>query len=109
MMASSCDKCGYKSSEVKAGGAIPPKGKKITLKVMSVEDLTRDILKSETAQVDIPEIALELAPGTLGGKFTTLEGLLDLIKSELSSNPFIKGDRFDICVSIRRRKINYDN
>jgi len=45
IMATTCDKCGYKSNEVKAGGAIAPKGKRITLKMTDEEDLSRDILK----------------------------------------------------------------
>ncbi len=34
-----CDKCGYKNSEVKIGGDIAQKGKKIILKVEKKEDL----------------------------------------------------------------------
>jgi zinc finger protein len=44
-MSTTCDSCGYKSNEVKAGGAIAPKGKRITLKVQDKEDFSRDILK----------------------------------------------------------------
>jgi len=93
IMATTCDSCGYKSNEVKAGGAIAPKGKKITLKMTDEEDLSRDILKSETCALMIPEINLELTYGTLGGRFTTIEGLLDQIYEELDTKtPFTKGD-----------------
>jgi len=93
IMATTCDKCGYKSNEVKAGGAIAPKGKRITLKMTDEEDLSRDILKSETCALKIPEINLELTYGTLGGRFTTIEGLLDQIYDELDTKtPFTKGD-----------------
>jgi len=93
IMATTCDKCGYKSNEVKAGGAIAPKGKRITLKMTDEEDLSRDILKSETCALKIPEINLELTYGTLGGRFTTIEGLLDQIYEELDTKtPFTKGD-----------------
>jgi C4-type Zn-finger protein len=46
-----------------------------------------DTVQSDTATVTIPEIELELAPGTLGAKFTTVEGLLQvpLPYSRLSS------------------------
>ena len=41
----------------------------------------------------IPEIEFELEPGTLGGRFTTLEGLLVNVKQHLSgSNVFSAGD-----------------
>jgi len=43
--------------------------------------------------VRIPEIDLELVEGTLGGRFTTVEGLLVSIKDQLSAlNPFVLGD-----------------
>jgi zinc finger protein len=42
----------------------------------------------------IPEIDLELSAGTLGGRFTTVEGLITQVKEELSSNRrmFTSGD-----------------
>jgi zinc finger protein len=96
IMATTCDYCGYKSNEVKSGGAISEKGKKITLKIVDDEDLSRDILKSETCGLEIPEIELTLNSGTLGGRFTTIEGLLDQIKEELEQkNPFATGDSSD--------------
>jgi zinc finger protein len=45
IMATDCDQCGYKSNEVKAGGAISPYGQRITLTLVDSEDLSRDILK----------------------------------------------------------------
>ena len=44
-MSTICDFCGYKSNEVKTGGEVSEKGRKITLKVEDPDDLTRDILK----------------------------------------------------------------
>lgn len=83
IMSTVCDDCGYRSNEVKTGGEIPEKGKKITLKVENIDDLSRDILKSETCAITIPELNLDLHPGTLGGRFTTLEGLLAQVYDEL--------------------------
>jgi len=88
IMSTVCDHCGYKSNEVKTGGEIPPKGKKITLKVTYPEDLARDILKSETCGLNIPELSLDLTPGTLGGRFTTIEGLLNQVSDELHTRVF---------------------
>ncbi|ANZ76283.1 BA75_04036T0 [Komagataella pastoris] len=88
IMATVCDRCGYKSNEVKTGGAIPDKGKKISLKVVSAEDLARDILKSETCGLTVPELHLDLTPGTLGGRFTTIEGLLRQVQEELHDRVF---------------------
>lgn len=97
IMASSCDLCGYKTNEVKSSGALSEKGKRITLKLTSIEDISRDILKSETCKLSIPEIDLDLETGTLGGRFTTLEGLLMQVHNELSSKvSFLHGDSADL-------------
>eukprot|EP00276_Gloeochaete_wittrockiana_P009668 CAMPEP_0184645746 /NCGR_PEP_ID=MMETSP0308-20130426/2324_1 /TAXON_ID=38269 /ORGANISM="Gloeochaete witrockiana, Strain SAG 46.84" /LENGTH=437 /DNA_ID=CAMNT_0027075097 /DNA_START=326 /DNA_END=1639 /DNA_ORIENTATION=+ len=96
LMAFKCDDCGYKSTEVKGGGAISPLGKRITLHATSAEDLSRDVLKSETAALEIPEVELVLEQGTLGGRFTTVEGLLSEIKTQLEKQGmFVIGDSAD--------------
>lgn len=76
VMATTCDMCGYRNSELKPGGEIPAKGKKITLRVQNAQDLTRDVIKSDSASVKVPELELELSCGTLGGMVTTVEGLI---------------------------------
>ena len=45
IMATNCYACGYRDNEVKSGGAVAPKGKKISLKIEDEEDLSRDLLK----------------------------------------------------------------
>lgn len=45
LMSFACNECGFKSNEIKCGGAMSPKGRRITLKVTMPEDLARDILK----------------------------------------------------------------
>ena len=44
-MATVCEYCGHKTNEVKSGGGIEPKGKRISLKVTDATDLSRDVLK----------------------------------------------------------------
>lgn len=83
VMATTCDLCGYRNSELKAGGEIPRKGKKITLSVRNIEDLSRDVIKSDTAAVKVPELDLELGSGTMGGMVTTVEGLITKISESL--------------------------
>ncbi|TIB30292.1 hypothetical protein E3P84_03421 [Wallemia ichthyophaga] len=95
IMSTNCEHCGFKDNEVKSGGAIPEKGKRITLKVEDEEDLSRDILKSEHAGLSIPDINLVLEPGTLGGRFTTLEGLLAQVYEDLSTKAFIGDSAID--------------
>jgi zinc finger protein len=88
LMATVCEYCGYRTSDVKTGGAIPENGKRITLRVETVEDLSRDILKSETCALKSLELDLEVQPGTLGGRFTTVEGLLAQIREQLHGQIF---------------------
>lgn len=93
IMSTVCDVCGLRENEVKGGSGISEKGATLNLRITDPTDLSRDVLKSDTCGVQIPEIGLELVEGTLGGKFTTLEGLLRNIRDQLgSSNPFIVGD-----------------
>ncbi|XP_025896081.1 zinc finger protein ZPR1 [Nothoprocta perdicaria] len=92
IMATTCDSCGHRTNEVKSGGAIEAQGTRITLRITDASDMTRDVLKSETCSVEIPELDFELGMGALGGKFTTLEGLLRDIKELVERNPFELGD-----------------
>ncbi|KAH0623368.1 hypothetical protein JD844_031638 [Phrynosoma platyrhinos] len=62
IMATNCDACGHRTNE------------------------------SETCRVEIPELEFELGMGALGGKFTTLEGLLKDIQGLVEKNPFTLGD-----------------
>jgi len=86
IMCTLCDACGDKTNEVKSGGGIEPKGKKITLKLTDPTDLNRDLLKSETCSIAIPELEFEMGGGALGGRFTTLEGLLINMEDEIENN-----------------------
>lgn len=96
IMAFNCEVCGFKTNEVKAGGAIPPQGERISLYVDVSKDpdvLDRDVLKSDSACVNIPEIELEMMHGSLGGLYTTIEGLLDKVRQNIEEgNPFAVGD-----------------
>jgi len=95
IMSTVCDQCGYRSNEVKTGGEVPEKGKKITLKVEGPTDLARDILKSESCALESPELSLSVNPGTLGGRFTTVEGLLTQVRDDLHQQIFDVDDSTD--------------
>ncbi|KAK3069031.1 nucleolar zinc-finger protein [Teratosphaeriaceae sp. CCFEE 6253] len=88
LMSTVCESCGYRSNEVKTGGEVPEKGRKITLQVRKKEDLSRDILKSESAALVCPELQLRVEPGTMGGRFTTVEGILNNIRKDLRGQAF---------------------
>ena len=57
-----------------------------------MEDLNRDIFKSETSKIVIPEIGFETDEGSLGSLFTTVEGIIDKICDQLYNTPFSTGD-----------------
>lgn len=93
LMAISCDACGYKSNEVKAGGAIEPLGMRINFEMTDTTDLARDVLVSESCSISIPEFEMNVTNYSMGGRFTTLEGLLVYVKERLGeTNPFAFGD-----------------
>lgn len=93
IMATNCDRCGHRDNEVKGGSGFEEKGKLIKLHITDKSDLNRDVLKSDTCAVRIPELELDMEEGTLGGRFTTIEGILLKIKEQLTgSNPLMSGD-----------------
>jgi zinc finger protein len=49
-------------------------------------------LQSETCGLNVPEVDLVLTAGTLGSRFTTIEGILDQIYDELSDKLVMFGD-----------------
>lgn len=96
IMAFSCEVCGYKNTDIKNGGGISDKGTKITFKFEKEEDLSRDVFKSQTSELYIPEIDFGLASGSLGAVYTTVEGLIGKIVTHFKeSNIFACGDSSD--------------
>lgn len=100
-MATSCDACGVRTNEVKSGAGIEPQGVHIEVEVRRKEDLTRDVLKvgfindfwefylglllqSDTCDLEIPQLELTVGPHALGGRFTTIEGLITAMKDQLN-------------------------
>lgn len=88
LMSTVCHDCGYRSNDIKTGGEIPEQGEIIKLIVDDNIDLARDILKSETCGLECPELQLQVNPGTLGGRFTTVEGLLTQVRNDLHGQIF---------------------
>ena len=75
---------------------ISEKGIRYTLKLTDPSDVNRDLLKSETATFEIPEIDFYMNSGTLGGKFTTIEGILNSCREQLEEVcPFSAGGDSD--------------
>lgn len=74
--------------------------------VNSKEDLSRDILKAESCAMSCPELSLNVEPGTLGGRFTTVEGILTQVRDDLRSSIFDTGDGGDSMESESKTKWN---
>ena len=91
IMTTKCEVCDYSDSECKTGGEIPTNGKRTWLYVKRPADLGRDILKSRTCMLRIMECELEVMPGTMGGRFTTVEGLLTQMRDDLLGNIYGAG------------------
>jgi zinc finger protein len=91
-----CEGCGFRDVEVKGGGAVPPRGSVHTLRVAAgaaaAAGLARDVIKGDTAEVAVPELDLVVVAGSLGGLYTTVEGLLATIRDNLeASDPYAAG------------------
>ncbi|KAJ8704744.1 hypothetical protein PYW07_011932 [Mythimna separata] len=92
IMSTSCDFCGHRTNEVKSGGGIEEQGVRFELRVAGKEDFSRDVLKSETCSMEIPELELEVGGRALGGRFTTAEGLISATAAQLRDCPGALGD-----------------
>lgn len=89
IMSVTCEECGYRSNEVKGSGEIESHGTSITLRVETINDMSRHVIKSDTACVAIPEIDFQLQESGLG-VHTTVEGLLVSMHDGLKeANPFV--------------------
>lgn len=75
IMSFECSSCGWKNNELQPAATIGEKGVSFTLKVDSLADLSREIVKTEWAQISIPEIEFEVSKQS--GLITTIEGLID--------------------------------
>ncbi|CAH2064773.1 unnamed protein product, partial [Iphiclides podalirius] len=92
IMATVCEACGHRTNEVKSGGGVEEKGVKFEVRIAGRDDFSRDILKSETCSMAIPELDLEVGGRALGGRFSTPEGLLQAAVHQLKNAPGLTGD-----------------
>jgi len=104
-----CENCAYKNTEVQFGGRIGDLGQRSSVKVLTAEvhcaalifylflqDLKRDIIKSDYCDILIPEIELEI-PANGKGSINTIEGYLNTIQEDLEQNqPFRKENQPEV-------------
>lgn len=90
IMAFTCDKCGYRNTEVKTIGEMSKFAKRITLRAENKEDLNRDLFKSDSCVLKIKELDFEMSAGSMGSFYTTVEGIFEKILDTLKTqNPFV--------------------
>lgn len=65
--------------------------------------MSRDVLKSDTCSLLLPELDIETGAGALSGRFTTVEGLLTACRDQLKQQfAFFMGDS---ATEIERQKL----
>jgi zinc finger protein len=88
IMSFKCDHCGHRDSEVNSAGEIQrtfsahfgnsadisAKGVNYTVHLLSRKDLDRQLVKSNTATITLPDYQLTIPPGR--GQLTTVEGVI---------------------------------
>jgi zinc finger protein len=75
-MAFDCPHCGYRNNEIQSGGSVAPKGLKIECLIENEKDLSRQIVKHESASIKFKEIDFEIPANTQRGLLNTVEGFL---------------------------------
>jgi len=74
---------------MKESSEICDQAKKIIFSIKNRDDLSRDVFKSGTSRFAVPEIGLDMQPGTMGSLYTTVEGLLTKVRENLDKyNPY---------------------
>ena len=71
-----CEIFGFSNNEIQSGGVIQEKGLKIKVIIENERDLSRQVVKSDFASVNIPELELEIPPKGQKGEISTVEGIL---------------------------------
>lgn len=83
-MAFDCPHCGHRSNELQQANAIAIGGAIYKCHVTTKADLNRQLVKTNTAVVKIPEIDFEIPAQR--GHLTTIEGLLLTVISDLEAD-----------------------
>lgn len=78
VMAFECPHCGFRNNEIQPAASIADKGCRYTLTVKQgdVRAANRQLVKSESATMTIPELDFEIPAGTQKGVLSTVEGML---------------------------------
>ncbi|XP_011634850.1 zinc finger protein ZPR1 isoform X2 [Pogonomyrmex barbatus] len=86
IMSFECEHCGYQNNEIQNGGKIAETGIKITLQVISPQDLNRQVVKSDYTSIYIPNLEFEIPAQSQKGEITTVEGIINRTISALEQD-----------------------
>lgn len=77
IMAFECPHCGAKNNEVQSASAVANQGQTQVLSIQNSKDLSRQVVKAESATILFKEIEFEIPPSSQKGSLSTIEGILD--------------------------------
>ena len=75
---------GFRNSEIQSAGQIQELGVKYDFEVQTLQDLSRQIVRSEWSTVSVPALELDIPPKR--GNMTTIEGILRSVLDDLSAD-----------------------
>ena len=81
-----CSHCGFENNEIQSAGEIQRQGVHYTLDAKLPEDLNRQVIKSDYASLQIPQLELEVPRLTQKGEITTVEGILQRVITALEQD-----------------------
>uniref|UniRef100_A0A158QKP5 Zpr1 domain-containing protein n=1 Tax=Haemonchus placei TaxID=6290 RepID=A0A158QKP5_HAEPC len=84
IMSFECPHCGFRNNEIQSGEAVQEHGSEIVLRVQEQVDLRRQLVRSEYATIEVPELELVIPAKTRPGEITTVEGVLERVGTGLS-------------------------
>lgn len=93
VMSFACPHCHMRSAEVQPANDLSEKACKVTITVPGPSDpaatradLNRQVIKSETGSIGIPDLEFEIPPNTKRGDINTVEGVLTNIADSLAAD-----------------------
>ena len=82
-MSFECPHCGWKNNELQPASEMQEQACRIVLRCTSGRDLNRQVVRTEWAEIRIPEIEFEISKQA--GLITTIEGIIDRAVTGLQS------------------------
>lgn len=75
LMSFECPHCGWKNNELQPASCMQEQACRFQLKCRTPADLNRQVVKTEWAEIRIPEVEFEISKQA--GMITTIEGVID--------------------------------